>query len=88
MTKVTAALHDACRARRRPQWIDCGCEPVMLRIKPVGAPLPNIADDTVDAIVIRWIGSDGAGRGIAVLSRVRVWKGTLPDIAAVLPAGG
>ena len=62
----------------------CGGEGGM---EPVGAPLPDVAGDGVEAEGIGWEGVDGAGPSEAVFGGVDAGELALPDVAEVLAIG-
>ena len=56
-------------------------------VEPVGAPLPDIAGDGVEAEGIGWEAVDGAGSGEAVFGGVDAGELALPDVAEVVTFG-
>ncbi len=86
MTEERAALHDF-------GFSGGGAGRVVLRsggeggVEPVGAPLPDIAGDGVEAEGIGWETVDGAGSGEAVFSGVDAGELALPDVAEVSAFG-
>ena len=60
VAQVRAAAHDAVRARRGSGRVACGGLAVVRRVEPVGAPLPHVAGDVVEAEAVRRVGVDRA----------------------------
>src|SRR5690349_9078162 len=59
----------------------------MVRLVPVGRPLPDIADHVVEAVAVRRESSDGRGALVSVALQVLVWEGALPGVRHLPPAG-
>ncbi len=86
MAEERAALHDFGLSGGGAGWVVllCGGEG---GVEPVGAPLPDVAGDGVEAEGVGWEAVDGAGSGEAVFGGVDAGELALPDVAEVAAIG-
>src|SRR5262249_20924749 len=81
------AADDALTPGRRAARIEMGACPVVPLAKPVGAPLPDITRDVIEAVAVRRKPADRGSAAVAVFARVARGKRALPDVGHVPAAG-
>src|SRR5215213_3087963 len=68
----------------RAHGISAGTIDVKARVKPIRAPLPDVARDVVEPVPVRLEGLHGCRAEVAVLKGVVRRERALPDVAAPL----
>ncbi len=81
MTQVRAAANDARGATVRSHGVRASAKDMKAGMKPIGAPFPNVAGDTIEAVSVGLEGGDGRSRREAIVSGVVRGELALPDVA-------